>query len=130
MAPQLLCALLLPEQQARAHFCALAEAQQPHPLACGAPAVVFPHGCVQGSVDHGGTGPGVDLRMFRPGAKPSAEGAPFFVDGYYVWTGLGGEWCFGKAESEAVFEFCSEDSALSAEDAGVGAAAVEAEDPG
>lgn len=68
--------------------------------------------------------------VFWAGAEPAAEGSPFAIDGCHVWTWLGGKGGFGEAKSEFGFECCAENSTLSAEDSGVAATAVKAEDSG
>jgi hypothetical protein len=62
-------------------------------------------------------------------AQPTLEGPVSFVDGEDVRSGGGWKGCFGEDEAEVWAEVGGEAAALGAEDAGVCAAAVEAEDP-
>ena len=118
-------------EQTSAQFSALAEAEEGDPVARGARLVVVAaHDVVEGEVDAADRVGGAEGGVLGPPAEPALEGAPFAVDGEDVGPGLGGEGGVGVDEAEVGLQLGGEAAALGAEDAGVGAAAVEAEDAG
>lgn len=123
--------LLLAQQHAGGHLGALAEAQDADPAARGAAAVVGVHGVGDGALVQGPRLLGLALDGVGLGGQhPALEGPALGVDGEDVGPGGGGEGRLDVDGAEVRLEVVVEAAALHVEDARVGAAAVEHEDPG
>lgn len=120
---------LLRIENACGELCALAEAEQAHPLAAAAAAlVVVEHRCCNRGVNVVHNGAGVLDWVVGPDAQPGLEWAVVLVHGSHVGPGLRWEGCFGEDEAEAGVQGAVEHAALHAENARVGATVMETHD--
>lgn len=122
--------LLLAQQHAGGHLGALAEAQDADPAARGAAPVVGVHGVGDGALVQGPGLLGLALDGVGLGGQhPALEGPALGVDGEDVRARGRGEGRLDVDGAEVRLEVVVEAAALHVEDARVGAAAVEHEDP-